>query len=78
MKEAGMDLVVLRPRAIMAPKDTPAEVIQVLTEAIKKIYEDPEFKKVYEHEGLIADFAAGDDFMKIYDDMDVMLKELLK
>jgi putative tricarboxylic transport membrane protein len=78
MKEEGMDLVVLRPRGIMAPKGTPPEVIQVLTDAIEKIYDDAEFKKVYESEGLIADFAAGDDFMKIYDDMDVMLKELLK
>jgi putative tricarboxylic transport membrane protein len=78
LKEEGMDLVVLRPRGIMAPKDTPPEVIKVLTDAIEKIYDDAEFKKVYEGEGLIADFVSGDDYMKINDDMDVMLKELLK
>jgi putative tricarboxylic transport membrane protein len=78
MKEAGWDIVVRRPRAVMAPKDTPDEVVQVLINAMKKAYDDPEFKKVWEQEGLVPEFAPGEELMEIYGNLDVFLKELLK
>lgn len=77
MKESGWDVVVLRPRAVMAPAGTPDEIIQILTDALEKVYDDPEFQKVWEQEGLVAEYAPTDELMKIYEDMDTFLQKLL-
>jgi putative tricarboxylic transport membrane protein len=78
MREAGWDVVVMRPRATMAPKDTPDEIANILIDALSKVYDDPEFQKVYEEEGLVPEFAPGEQLMDIYAEMDEFLQTLLK
>jgi putative tricarboxylic transport membrane protein len=76
--ELGWDVVVMRPRAVMAPKDTPDEITAILIDALSKVYEDEDFKKVFEDEGLVPEYAPGEELMQIYADLDTYLNELLK
>jgi putative tricarboxylic transport membrane protein len=78
LKEAGWDVVVMRPRAVMAPKDTPDDITAILMDALSKVYDDEDFKKVYEEEGLVPEYAPGEELMQIYADLDTYLNELLK
>lgn len=78
LKETGWNVVVKRPRGLMAPKDTPDEITQILTDALKQVLNDPEFQKVWKEEGLLEEFVPGDEFMKIYDEMDAFTRNLLK
>lgn len=42
-KEAGLDITLTRKYAFFMPKDTPDETVQVFTDALKRVAENPEF-----------------------------------
>ncbi|WLD93765.1 tripartite tricarboxylate transporter substrate binding protein [Alkalihalobacillus sp. AL-G] len=52
LKEQGIDFTNATNRGIFAPKGTPEEIIKTLSDAIKKVAENPEFIKEMENMGV--------------------------
>ncbi len=52
-REQGIDLVVTKFRGIAGPKNVPAEAVRAWEQAIQKVLEKPEYKKIYQNENLI-------------------------
>ncbi len=60
LKELGIDLVEGSYRGYLAPKGTPKEIIDILADALEKVANDPEYKKVCASTNLLVDFKKGD------------------
>lgn len=76
LKESGIDFVFEKIRGIVAPKETPDEVIQVWVDAIPKIYEDPDFKKYYTENVLFPLFRPLEEMRKAMDEQYTFFKEM--
>lgn len=63
-KESGFDYVQLAMRGLAAPKGMDPKQIQILADAMKKAYDDPEFKKNAKELHLPLDFMGPEDFTK--------------
>ncbi len=71
VKEAGYDVVVRKFRGLAGPAGLPAEIIGIWETAIKGLLADPDYKKVYGAESLVADFmpqAAYEPFVNAFAD----------
>ncbi len=55
-REQGIDIVVTKFRGFVAPKGLPANVVRAWEQAIPKVLAKPEYKKIYQKEGLIPAF----------------------
>jgi len=63
VKEAlGVDVVHSSWTGLVAPKDTPAEIVAALRKAARVVYDSPEFKKQMDTLGFATAWAEGDDF----------------
>lgn len=76
LKESGVDFVFEKIRGVVAPKETPDEVIQVWVDAIPKIYEDPDFKKYYTENVLFPLFRPTEEMKKAMDEQYDFFKEM--
>jgi tripartite-type tricarboxylate transporter receptor subunit TctC len=56
VKESGFDVVLEKYRGLAGPKGLPADVIAAWETAIPRLLADPDYKKQYEAESLVADF----------------------
>jgi tripartite-type tricarboxylate transporter receptor subunit TctC len=56
MKELGYDVVLKKYRGLAGPKGLPADVIAAWEKAIPQLLADPDYKKAYSAESLVADF----------------------
>ncbi len=69
-KEQGYDLEVISRLTLCAPKGVPAERLQILREAFKKAFEDPEFQDVMKKINMPMKYTDGDatlkDIMAVY------------
>ena len=63
-KESGFDYVQVAMRGLGAPKGMDPKQIQFLADAMKKAYDDPEFKKHAQDLHLPLDYMGPDDFKK--------------
>lgn len=74
-KESGFDYQQVAMRGLAAPKGMDPKHIQVLAAAMKKAYDDPEFKKNAKDLHLPLDYLGPDDFAKELKRLDSYLRE---
>lgn len=67
MKELGYDVDYKMWRTVLAPKDTPEEIVNYLREAFKKLVEDPSFLKLIDNMGEKVIYLDGPDFQAEWD-----------
>ncbi|HHW19220.1 MAG TPA: tripartite tricarboxylate transporter substrate binding protein [Firmicutes bacterium] len=77
LKEEGVDFVFEKVRGLMAPKDTPDYVVQKLVDAIKKVYDDAEFKKYYTESNIIPLFRGPEELSKVLDQQNEFFKSMI-
>lgn len=77
-KELGHDMVIRAWAALVAPKDTPKEVLDTLREAAKKASESEEYKAYFVKQGIVPQSIIGDDAQKMMEDDYKMYESLLK
>lgn len=63
-KEAGYDVVFGSWAAMAAPKNIPEERFQVLSVALKKMFDDERFQTFASENGITLDYVPGDEFAK--------------
>jgi len=66
--ESGLDAVVQQSRAIVAPKDTPADVVARLREAFRAAFEDPAYREFQQSNQLIPWEVDGDEVVTDWND----------
>lgn len=77
-KEAGVDMSFGVWRAVVAPKDTPDEIIQVLNKAIEKAVNSQEYKDFMTNNGFGILYKNAKEAQAFMDKQDAELGELLK
>ena len=74
-KESGFDYQQVAMRGLAAPKGMDPKQIQFMADAMKKAYDDPEFKQKAKDLHLPLDFMGPEDFAKELKRQDTMLRE---
>jgi len=74
VKDLGLNIEIEKFRGILAPKNTPDEVIAKLVGACKAALEDPDFKKFYGNMKLVPVLKTGDAFTKVMADQDAQIR----
>lgn len=77
-KELGHDMVIRAWAALVAPKDTPKDVLDTLREAAKKATQTKEYKEYFEKQGIVPQSIIGADAQKMMEDDYTMYEGLLK
>lgn len=62
VKESGFDVQLVKFRGLAGPKGLPEDVTKVWDEAIQKVLQDPDYKKRYTEEVLVAQFIPHKDY----------------
>ncbi|MDF2618557.1 MAG: tripartite tricarboxylate transporter substrate binding protein [Xanthobacteraceae bacterium] len=62
VKESGYDVQLIKFRGLAGPKGLPDDVTKVWDEAIQKVLQDPDYKKRYTEEVLVAQFVPHKDY----------------
>jgi tripartite-type tricarboxylate transporter receptor subunit TctC len=65
LTEVGVDVASDVWTGLIAPKDTPAEIIEILHDAFKKALEDEKVIETFKNIGATANYAGPEDFAKI-------------
>lgn len=78
VQDAGYNVEVEKFRGILAPMDTPDEVIDKLVASCKAALEDPAFKTYYQKMKLVPTFKPKEAFTKVMDAQDAQIRESLK
>lgn len=78
MKEMGYDGYFANSRGWFVPAGTPKEVVTVLTNAIKKAQENPEYIGKLEAQGQFSKYMGPDEFAKFWEDMEKFIIPLLE
>lgn len=78
LKERGVDLTVLAWRGLALPKDTPQEVVTVLSDVAKKVADDPGFREALVKANLGWSYADGPTFVAAVNKDRVMFRDLVK
>ncbi len=76
-KELGHDLTIRAWAALVAPKDTPADVLKALRDAAKKTVESQEFKDYLLNQGIDPVVIIGEDCNQMMKEDHEMFKEML-
>ena len=76
-KELGHDMTIRAWAALVAPKDTPKEKLEVLRSAAKKACESKEFKEYFIKQGIDPTLIIGDECAKMMQDDDAMYAKFL-
>lgn len=66
LKELGVDAAYRFLYSVFAPKDTPKEIVQILSDAFKKALDDPETQKALHSQSLEPDFQGQEDMLKAW------------
>jgi len=67
-KEQGIDLSVRKFRGLAGPKGTPPQVVAAWEAAIRKLLDDPAYKKVYTDNGLQPGFIPHAEYIRFIDE----------
>ncbi|NYT85172.1 Bug family tripartite tricarboxylate transporter substrate binding protein [Pollutimonas harenae] len=78
LSEAGYDVKFVQWSGIFVPKDVPAEVIQRLREAAKKVANDPDIQKKILAAGSPIDYMDADEFQTYWDADDAVLRQAVQ
>lgn len=62
LKELGYDLYIENQKGLVAPAGTPPERVQILHDALKKLFDDPEFIRLTDNQRLERGYLSGPDF----------------
>ena len=76
-KELGHDMTIRAWAALVAPKDTPAEVLEILRNAASKCYEDPEYIDYFVKQGIDPTNIVGDECFLMMKQDHELYKEML-
>jgi tripartite-type tricarboxylate transporter receptor subunit TctC len=76
-KSLGYDVITTSYTGLVAPAGTPKPVIDVLTRAVKKIIDDPEYQKKFEEVGLQSSYSDPEAFTAIWVDVERRMKPIL-
>ncbi|MEX0752240.1 MAG: tripartite tricarboxylate transporter substrate binding protein [Xanthobacteraceae bacterium] len=68
VKESGYDVVLSKFRGLAGPKGLPKDVVAIWEKAVPQVLADPEYKKVYAKDSLVADFVPHDQYVKFIAD----------
>lgn len=74
-KESGFDAVQLAMRGLAAPAGVDPKILKKLSDAMKKTFDDPEFRKKAAELSLPLDYIGPEDYMKLLRKFDVMYRE---
>ena len=78
-KEQGIDMTWGTDRGLVAPKGTPLPIILKIEAAMKKVSENPEFKKKIEDEmGSVVNFMPHDQYAKYLAQSDAEIQKVIK
>jgi tripartite-type tricarboxylate transporter receptor subunit TctC len=77
-KELGHDMTIRAWAALVAPKDTPKEKLDVLRNAAKKVCESKEFKEYFMKQGIDPTCIIGEEVNKMMKDDHEMYGKFLK
>lgn len=77
LKELGYDLVWGSSRGISAPAGTPREIINLLSNSVKKVMDDPEVKKRFDDVMLGNRYLGADEYTRYWDDFEKQIKPLV-
>lgn len=77
LTEGGVDFVFEKIRGLMAPKDTPDEIIQIWLDVIKNVYDDPDFAKYYTDNHIYPLFRPTNEMQKALDAQRAFFKEMM-
>lgn len=78
LKELGINLVEGSFRGYLAPKGTPKNIVDTLADAMEKVANDPEYRKICEGNNLIVDFKKGDANRKWLQSQDEKLRKVVQ
>ena len=76
-KELGHNLTIRAWAALVAPKDTPADVLEILRNAAAKCYEDPDYIDYFVKQGIDPTNIVGEDCFEMMKQDHEMYKEML-
>src|SRR5699024_238654 len=62
LKEQGVDFEHASSRGIFAPKDTPEDIVQRLSDALKEVSENEEFQESIEKAGSLVEYVESDEY----------------
>jgi putative tricarboxylic transport membrane protein len=78
LKELGINLVEGSFRGYLAPKGTPKELIDILADAMEKVANDPEYKKICDSSNLVVDFKKGEANRKWLQEQNEKLQKIVQ
>jgi tripartite-type tricarboxylate transporter receptor subunit TctC len=73
-KEAGFDATQVAMRGLAAPKGVDPAILKKLADAMKKTFDDPEFRVKAKEASLPLDYLGPEDFMKTLQSLDVFYR----
>jgi tripartite-type tricarboxylate transporter receptor subunit TctC len=74
----GYDVVAPNSTGIGAPAGTPKEVVQAISQALKKVYDDPAFSAKLRDMALTKAYMDTDEFNKYIDDIETRMRPFIK
>lgn len=78
VKESGFDVQMVKFRGLAGPKGLPENVTKAWDEAVQKVLEDPDYKKAYTEEVLVAKFIPHKDYPAFVNDFATTTENFLK
>ena len=77
-RSKGIDFEIVAWTGLFAPKDTPDEVVNIISDAYKKTLEDPEVVKTFESMGYTPQYKDAGEYAKIIEDEFKSNEQVLK
>jgi putative tricarboxylic transport membrane protein len=78
VKESGFDVSLVKFRGLAGPKGVPESTTAIWDEAVKKLLEDPDYKKAYTAEVLVPQFIGHKDYPAFIDNFGSTTQAFLK
>ena len=78
VKESGFDVSLVKFRGLAGPKGIPEATTAIWDEAVKKLLEDPDYKKAYTEEVLVPQFIAHKNYPAFIDNFGSTTEAFLK
>ncbi|HEY9055022.1 MAG TPA: tripartite tricarboxylate transporter substrate binding protein [Rectinemataceae bacterium] len=73
-KEAGFDATQMAMRGLAAPKGVDPAILAKLSEAMKKTFDDPEFRQKAAEASLPLDYQGPEEFLKTLEELDIFYR----
>ncbi len=78
VKESGYDVTQYMWRGFAVPTDTPAEIVQFLSQAFEETFNNPEFQEDARKAGIEPSFKNHEEFKQYYDEEFASYRDLIK